>query len=31
MSKGIGKVGLLNSGGVKMTLIFVILNSGSAG
>ena len=27
MSKGRGKVGLLNSGGVKMALIFVILNS----
>ena len=27
MSKGIGKVGLLTSGGVKMSLIFVILNS----
>ena len=26
MSKGRGKVGLLNSGGVKMALIFVILN-----
>ena len=26
MSKGKGKVGLLNSGGVKRSLIFVILN-----
>ena len=31
MSKGRGKVGLLNSGGMKMSLSFVILNTGSAG